>query len=101
MRDCLVDREYGIVARTSTRRAVGRLGSDAASFMSRISRRRDQARMLASPAHFTTSSSRHQVDASTTCCLVLLFTLALGGSSSAQALDPGPPSIGAVVKEMP
>jgi len=57
--------------------------------------------MTSHPAHVASPSRRHGVNSSITCCLVVLFTLGFGGSSYAQALDPGPPSIGAVVKEMP
>jgi len=57
--------------------------------------------MIASPPRFANPSIRQLVNLSITGCLVLLFTLGLGASSYAQAIDPGPPSIGAVVKEMP
>jgi hypothetical protein len=57
--------------------------------------------MIASPPRVANPSNRQFVNLSITGCLVLLFTLGLGGSSYAQAINPGPPSIGAVVKEMP
>jgi len=101
LRGCLVDRESGVAARASTSEAVCRLASDADSFLSTMPPHSDGPPMHLHRAHVASPSRRHGVSSSITCCLVLLFTVVLGGSSYAQALDPSPPSIGAVVKEMP